>query len=120
MHHSLEHCATGPAATKNRSRSSGLRNRKPPMSNHAPPISATTHGFCYTPTMRIQHFRNVTLLSMLSIAWLCLATSGVVHAQKIPAGVGEGWLPEFDHASSQIVALAEATPAEKFTWRPAP
>ena len=44
----------------------------------------------------------------------------VAHAQNIPAGVGEGWLPEFNHASSQLLALAEATPAEKFTWRPAP
>lgn len=44
----------------------------------------------------------------------------VAPAQDIPAGVGEGWLPEFNHASSQILALAEATPAEKFTWRPAP
>jgi uncharacterized damage-inducible protein DinB len=29
-------------------------------------------------------------------------------------------MPEFNHASKQILALAEATPAEKFSWRPAP
>ncbi len=58
-------------------------------------------------------FPTVTLLS---VVLLC----GAARAQAIPAGVGEGWLPEFNHASSQIVALAEATPAEKFTWRPAP
>ncbi|MBI2690074.1 MAG: DinB family protein [Acidobacteria bacterium] len=33
---------------------------------------------------------------------------------------GQGWLPEFNHASKQILALAEATPAGKFSWRPAP
>lgn len=27
---------------------------------------------------------------------------------------------EFDHASGQLLSLAEATPAEKFAWRPAP
>ena len=31
---------------------------------------------------------------------------------------GQGWLPEFNHASKQILALAEATPLEKFSWRP--
>jgi uncharacterized damage-inducible protein DinB len=41
-------------------------------------------------------------------------------AQKIPPGIGKGWLPEFDHAAGQTLALAEATPADKFTWRPAP
>jgi uncharacterized damage-inducible protein DinB len=37
----------------------------------------------------------------------------------VPPGVGEGWQGEFDHASRQLLQLAEATPAEKFAWRPA-
>jgi uncharacterized damage-inducible protein DinB len=41
-------------------------------------------------------------------------------AQNIPPGLGAGWMGEFDHASRQINALAEATPADKFGWRPAP
>jgi uncharacterized damage-inducible protein DinB len=49
-----------------------------------------------------------------------LALVLVAHAQKIPPGIGKGWLPEFDHAASQLTALAEATPADKFGWRPAP
>ena len=44
----------------------------------------------------------------------------LVFAQSQPPDVGQGWLPEFNHASKQINALAEATPAEKFSWRPAP
>lgn len=36
------------------------------------------------------------------------------------AEFGRGWMSEFDHAARQIVALAEATPESKFTWRPAP
>lgn len=39
---------------------------------------------------------------------------------QIPPGVGEGWLGELDHASRQLVQLAEAIPAEKYSWRPAP
>jgi uncharacterized damage-inducible protein DinB len=39
---------------------------------------------------------------------------------QIPPGVGEGWLGELDHASRQLLQLAEAIPAEKYSWRPAP
>jgi hypothetical protein len=37
-----------------------------------------------------------------------------------PPELGQGWLPEFNLAARQITDLAEATPAEKFSWRPAP
>lgn len=49
---------------------------------------------------------------------LALAIAQSASAQ-IPQGVGEGWLGEFDHASRQLLQLAEATPADKFAWRPA-
>jgi uncharacterized damage-inducible protein DinB len=39
---------------------------------------------------------------------------------QVPEGVGEGYDGEWKHVSSQLIALAEATPAEKFAWRPAP
>ena len=41
-------------------------------------------------------------------------------SQTIPPGIGQGWMPEFNHAARQTVALAEAIPAEKFAWRPGP
>jgi uncharacterized damage-inducible protein DinB len=41
-------------------------------------------------------------------------------AQKIPPGIGKGWMGEFDHATRQLNALGDAIPAEKFSWRPAP
>lgn len=50
------------------------------------------------------------------IALLLLAMGA--FAQE--ADFGQGWMGEFNHASSQLLALAEATPAEKFAWRPAP
>lgn len=43
-----------------------------------------------------------------------------LHSQTIPEGLGRGWSGEFGHAARQLVALAEATPAEKFAFRPAP
>src|SRR5580693_10076643 len=41
-------------------------------------------------------------------------------AQKMPEGIWEGYDGEWKHVSQQLVALAEATPQEKFAWRPAP
>jgi uncharacterized damage-inducible protein DinB len=41
-------------------------------------------------------------------------------AQKVPPELGKGWLPEFNLAARQTLQLAEAIPAEKYSWRPAP
>jgi uncharacterized damage-inducible protein DinB len=44
-----------------------------------------------------------------------------LHAQIDPLeGVWQGYDGEWVHVSRQLVALAEAIPAEKFAWRPAP
>jgi uncharacterized damage-inducible protein DinB len=40
--------------------------------------------------------------------------------QKLPEGIWQGYDGEWLHVSQQLVALAEATPEEKFSWRPAP
>jgi len=42
-----------------------------------------------------------------------------LFAQKAPEGIWEGYDGEWIHVSQQLIALAEATPAEKFSWRPA-
>src|SRR6201987_1484564 len=41
-------------------------------------------------------------------------------AQTAPEGIWQGYDGEWRHVSSQLVALAEATPENKFSWRPAP
>src|SRR5215467_13850145 len=66
---------------------------------------------CYHASMST---RTIRLAAGLS-ACLLLALS-----QTIPPGIGQGWLPEFNHAARQNLALAEAIPAEKFAWRPVP
>lgn len=40
-------------------------------------------------------------------------------AQKPPEGIWEGYDGEWKHVTSQLIALAEATPEDKFAWRPA-
>jgi len=56
--------------------------------------------------------------SKLAIAFLFVAVNTLV-AQKAPEGIWQGYDGEWKHVSQQLVALAEATPADKFAWRPA-
>jgi uncharacterized damage-inducible protein DinB len=48
------------------------------------------------------------------------ALAGVAAAQDSTTDAGAGWAPEFKMAGRQIIALAEAIPAEKYGWRPGP
>src|SRR5580658_6307403 len=41
-------------------------------------------------------------------------------AQTAPEGIWQGYDGEWRHVSQQLIALAEATPEDKFSWRPAP
>ena len=51
---------------------------------------------------------------------LCLfLNSPMLFAQAPPEGVWQGYDGEWRNVSRQLIALAEATPAEKFAWRPA-
>lgn len=45
-------------------------------------------------------------------------SAATLHAQD--EGLWEGYDGEWSHVSRQLIALAEATPPEKFSWRPAP
>lgn len=49
---------------------------------------------------------------------LALVLSTALKAQT--EGLWQGYEGEWGHVSRQLIALAEATPAEKFAWRPAP
>ena len=51
---------------------------------------------------------------------LVLLSARSLLAQTAPEGIWQGYDGEWRHVSSQLIALAEATPAEKFSWRPAP
>lgn len=49
---------------------------------------------------------------------LFLTASSLMAQQKMPEGIWQGYDGEWKHVSQQLIALAEATPAEKFAWRP--
>jgi uncharacterized damage-inducible protein DinB len=57
--------------------------------------------------------RTVVLLLIV----LCVPK---LRAQDSLDGLWQGYDGEWLHVSNQLIALAEATPAEKFAWRPAP
>ena len=48
-----------------------------------------------------------------------LLNAAYSSAQKYPEGLWQGYDGEWKHVSEQLVALAEATPEDKFAWRPA-
>jgi uncharacterized damage-inducible protein DinB len=54
----------------------------------------------------------------ICLSLICLGAP-LLLAQKYPEGIWEGYDGEWKHVSNQLTALAEATPAEKFAWRPA-
>ncbi|HTQ56618.1 MAG TPA: DinB family protein [Bryobacteraceae bacterium] len=45
---------------------------------------------------------------------------GVTALRAQPDGLWQGFDGEWRHVSSQLIALAEAIPAEKYSWRPGP
>ncbi|HTZ60311.1 MAG TPA: DinB family protein [Acidobacteriaceae bacterium] len=62
-------------------------------------------------------------LSAAAILFVVLGASPLLAQQ--PAvdpldGLWQGYNGEWRHVSQQLIALAEATPPEKFAWRPAP
>ncbi len=57
-------------------------------------------------------------MKKLLLLMVCLISPAI--AQTVPEGVGQGYDGELKHVTSQLLALAEATPADKFTLRPSP
>ena len=55
-----------------------------------------------------------------SILTLLLLTATPLFAQAPPEGLWQGYDGEWKHVSKQLLDLAEATPQDKFAWRPAP
>ena len=59
--------------------------------------------------------------AQVACSLVIVASPIILLAQSsIPAGLGTGWEGEFEVAASQLSALAEATPPDKFAFRPAP
>ncbi len=65
--------------------------------------------------------RSIALAIFSIVAAVPLVAQETYPSHPDPLdGIWQGYDGEWRHVSHQLVALAEATPAEKFTWRPAP
>jgi uncharacterized damage-inducible protein DinB len=60
-----------------------------------------------------------SILQIKSLFLLLFMSAPALFAQKTPEGIWQGYDGEWKHVSSQLIALAEATPENKFAWRPA-
>jgi uncharacterized damage-inducible protein DinB len=69
---------------------------------------------------QVRSFRTSSLLRWCAVFGLLSLVGGrSLPAQTAPEGIWEGYDGEWQHVSAQLIALAEATPEEKFAWRPA-
>src|SRR5437868_12067497 len=57
--------------------------------------------------------------TILVLFAMLIFAAGPSFAQTAPEGIWQGYDGEWKHVSSQLIALAEATPEDKFAWRPA-
>jgi uncharacterized damage-inducible protein DinB len=69
-------------------------------------------------TLRASGFGFIGCCALL--ATLAVCTARTAHAQENLEGLWQGYDGEWQHVSSQLIALAEATPEKNFAWRPAP
>src|SRR5215467_147323 len=64
--------------------------------------------------------RGATHMKRFLVVLLWVVLSAPLVSAQAPEGIWQGYDGEWRHVSRQLIALAEATPAEKFAWRPAP
>lgn len=63
--------------------------------------------------------RKTMFMGALGILTLIIASAPRIHAQAAPSsGFRAEFLPDWDDFSKKAVSLAEAMPAEKYSWRP--
>jgi uncharacterized damage-inducible protein DinB len=69
----------------------------------------------------IRPLRITGLVSICAVVgFLAMVGAPALRAQDNLDGVWQGYDGEWRHVSSQLIALAEATPEKNFAWRPSP
>jgi uncharacterized damage-inducible protein DinB len=62
----------------------------------------------------------IVKIRLATVLFLACLGARLSFAQAMPEGIWQGYDGEWKHVSQQLIALAEATPPDKFAWRPAP
>lgn len=68
----------------------------------------------------LQRSLAATLAVVLSAAAVSAQTTSKANGSGVPDGFAGQFLSQFNNSMSKLVALAEATPADKFAWSPGP
>jgi uncharacterized damage-inducible protein DinB len=82
-----------------------------------PSIRTAIRHYCKRSTSPRGLMKKLLLSIVLSTAALHPQTASVNPQFE---GIWEGYDGEWDHVSRQLLALAEAIPADKYSWRPGP
>jgi len=72
----------------------------------------------WRPPFGTKGLQGVGTMKTLSLLLFLFLSAPALSAQA-PEGIWQGYDGEWRHISQQLIALAEATPAEKYSWRPA-
>lgn len=68
---------------------------------------------------RMNRGTKMLLLLLISLSFVTLHAQPAAQNPQFE-GLWEGYDGEWGHVSRQLIALAEAIPADKYSWRPAP
>ena len=71
-------------------------------------------------TLHLPTTMTTTMRAAVLAGVLLAAGAGASSAQGAPAGFRDEFLGQFESSMERFVALAEAMPADKFTWSPGP
>ena len=72
----------------------------------------------WRPPFGTKGLQGVGTMKTSSLLLFLFLSAPALSAQA-PEGIWQGYDGEWRHVSQQLIALAEATPAEKYSWRPA-
>jgi uncharacterized damage-inducible protein DinB len=74
---------------------------------------------CHDGTEKLKKAVDIKERTMKALLLMVILCGKVALAQHAPEGIWQGYDGEWKHVTSQLIALAEATPEDKFAWRPA-
>jgi uncharacterized damage-inducible protein DinB len=91
-----------------------------PFRRHNPLLSPQPHSISLRsnsiPSRKVMFVKKLLAVALFA----ALISAPKLVAQDPLDGLWQGYDGEWRHVSNQLIALAEATPADKFAWRPAP
>lgn len=68
---------------------------------------------------RKNHYRVAVVAALFAIGFVVLRATSAVSADAPTSGFLADYLGQLDYVQKEIMALEQAIPQEKFTWRPA-